>query len=66
MYKYIRQKAFEYPFAAWGSIFGLAGPVAVFSVPPICERIGYKKIEPIPKSYPVPNRPRQPTEGYED
>ncbi|OMJ10584.1 NADH-ubiquinone oxidoreductase [Smittium culicis] len=66
MYKYIRSKAFEYPFAAWGIIFGFSGPIAVLATPPISKKLGHVRPEPVPRSYPLPNRPRRPTFGYED
>ncbi|KIR24633.1 hypothetical protein I307_03353 [Cryptococcus deuterogattii 99/473] len=38
----------------------------VVGVPPVRRAFGYKSPEPIPTTFPVPNRPRQPVKGYED
>ncbi|PPQ66560.1 hypothetical protein CVT24_007125 [Panaeolus cyanescens] len=36
------------------------------TVPPIRERFGWRPAEMVPATYPLPNRPRRPTTGYED
>ncbi|PIA17745.1 hypothetical protein COEREDRAFT_7331 [Coemansia reversa NRRL 1564] len=62
----IRKATFEQPFAVWGLALGFAGPALVLIVPPIRDYMGFVAPMSIPESYPLPNRPRRPTIGYED
>ncbi|PVV01321.1 hypothetical protein BB560_004262, partial [Smittium megazygosporum] len=58
-------KAYQFPFAAWGIFFGTVGPLAVLVSPTVKRALNIQH-ERIPQSYPLPNRPRRPTIGYED
>ncbi|KAJ2779503.1 n19m, NADH-ubiquinone oxidoreductase 9.5 kDa subunit [Coemansia javaensis] len=62
----VRKAAFEHPFAVWGLALGFAGPILVVTVPPVMRRFGYNGHKAIPQSYPLPNRARRPTHGFED
>ncbi|RPD56862.1 hypothetical protein L226DRAFT_574204 [Lentinus tigrinus ALCF2SS1-7] len=65
-YRYLQRQAHEQPVIFYSVIIGLIGPTMLVTVPPIRKSLGYKTPEPIPTSYPVPNRPRRPVQGYED
>ncbi|EJF60880.1 hypothetical protein BD309DRAFT_306694 [Dichomitus squalens] len=65
-YRYLQRQAHEQPVIFYSVIIGLIGPVMVVTVPPIRKSLGWKPAEPIPTSYPVPNRPRRAISGYDD
>ncbi|KAG8953607.1 hypothetical protein FRC03_011685 [Tulasnella sp. 419] len=65
-YSTLRHQAHENPTIFWSLLIGFAGPVMAITVPPIRKSFGWKPSEKIPTSYPLPNRPRQLTVGYED
>ncbi|KAF8910622.1 hypothetical protein CPB84DRAFT_1672537 [Gymnopilus junonius] len=65
-YLYLQRQAHENPVIFYSCVIGAIGPVMAITVPPIRERLGYKPAEMIPATYPIPNRPRRPTQGYED
>ncbi|KAI0808229.1 hypothetical protein C8Q74DRAFT_1363636 [Fomes fomentarius] len=65
-YRYLQRQAHEQPTIFYSVVIGLIGPVLVITVPPIRKSLGWRPAEPIPTSYPVPNRPRRPVQGYED
>ncbi|KAJ2723927.1 n19m, NADH-ubiquinone oxidoreductase 9.5 kDa subunit [Coemansia sp. Benny D115] len=62
----LRKATFEYPFAVWGLALGFTGPLLVLTVPPLRKAVGYKAPMAVPESYPLPNRARRPTVGFED
>ncbi|KAK7033143.1 DUF155 domain-containing protein [Favolaschia claudopus] len=65
-YRMFQRHAHESPVIFYSCVIGLIGPVLLVTVPPIKKRLGYQPVEPIPVSYPLPNRPRRPVTGYED
>ncbi|KAF7330587.1 DUF155 domain-containing protein [Mycena venus] len=65
-YRMFQRHAHESPIIFYSCVIGLIGPVVLVAVPPIKQRLGYKPAEPIPISYPLPNRARRPVQGYED
>ncbi|KAI0641732.1 hypothetical protein C8Q79DRAFT_1014149 [Trametes meyenii] len=65
-YRYLQRQAHEQPVLFYSVVIGLTGPVVLVTVPPVRKALGYRPAEPIPTSYPVPNRPRRPVQGYED
>ncbi|BGP21681.1 n19m, NADH-ubiquinone oxidoreductase 9.5 kDa subunit [Rhodotorula toruloides] len=66
-YSFLQRSAHEQPAIFYSLALGAVGPILVVTVPPIRKRyFGYKPAERIPQSYPLPSRPRQATEGYED
>ncbi|GAA5863693.1 hypothetical protein JCM5296_003991 [Sporobolomyces johnsonii] len=66
-YKYLQRQAHEKPAIFYSIILGFIGPVAVVTVPEVRKRFfGWKPVERPPTTYPLPNRPREATEGYED
>ncbi|TFL04041.1 hypothetical protein BDV98DRAFT_502965 [Pterulicium gracile] len=66
-YRYLQRQAHEQPVLFWSVVLGGIGPVMAFSVPRIRESyFGYTRQENVPSSFPLPNRARRPTEGYED
>ncbi|KAH9481739.1 NADH-ubiquinone oxidoreductase 9.5 kDa subunit [Psilocybe cubensis] len=65
-YRYLQRQAHESPVIFYSVVIGAIGPVMAVVVPPIRESMGYKRAEMIPSTYPIPNRPRRPTVGYED
>ncbi|CAG8509713.1 2502_t:CDS:2 [Ambispora leptoticha] len=58
--------AYDRPAYFWSLVIGFVGPVYVLVMPPIQRKYGRVKPESIPYTYPMPNRPRRPTVGYED
>ncbi|KAJ7126976.1 hypothetical protein C8R44DRAFT_780094 [Mycena epipterygia] len=65
-YRMFQRHAHESPAIFFSCVIGLTGPVLLVTVPPIKERLGYKPSESLPLSYPLPNRPRRPVQGYDD
>ncbi|KAJ7707695.1 hypothetical protein B0H17DRAFT_1192150 [Mycena rosella] len=65
-YRMLQRHAHESPVIFYSCVIGAIGPVLLVTVPPLKERLGYKPSEPIPLSYPLPNRRRRPVQGYED
>ncbi|KAG6333532.1 hypothetical protein ID866_5557 [Astraeus odoratus] len=66
-YRSLQWLAHERPVIFFSLLIGISGPVLAFTVPPIRRNyFGYSSPEPIPTSYPVPQRPRRPVEGYDD
>ncbi|KAH9927646.1 uncharacterized protein B0H18DRAFT_907382 [Fomitopsis serialis] len=65
-YRYLQRQAHEQPVIFYSCIIGLTGPIMLITVPPLRRAYGYKTPEPIPTTYPLPNRPRRPVQGYED
>ncbi|KAJ2733640.1 hypothetical protein IW152_002913 [Coemansia sp. BCRC 34962] len=55
----LRKATFEHPFAVWG-------PILVLAAAPIRRAMGFVAPMAIPESYPLPNRPRRATPGFED
>ncbi|KAJ1971581.1 hypothetical protein H4R35_005177 [Dimargaris xerosporica] len=67
MWATLRQKTFEYPFIMWSLAVGGITPIVGLSVPFIRNRyFGWTPPTPLPKSYPLPDRPRRPTPGFEE
>ncbi|KAJ2701444.1 n19m, NADH-ubiquinone oxidoreductase 9.5 kDa subunit [Coemansia sp. IMI 209128] len=62
----IRKATFEHPFAVWGLALGFTGPILVLAAAPIRRAVGFVAPMAIPESYPLPNRPRRATPGFED
>ncbi|KAF4613508.1 hypothetical protein D9613_007569 [Agrocybe pediades] len=65
-YRYFQRQAHENPVIFYSVIIGAIGPIMAVTIPPIRESMGYKPAEMIPATYPLPNRPRRSTTGYED
>ncbi|KAF7312253.1 DUF155 domain-containing protein [Mycena indigotica] len=65
-YRVLQRHAHESPVIFYSCVIGLIGPALLVTVPPLKEQLGYKPAEPIPLSYPLPNRPRRPVHGFED
>nr|GAT60733.1 predicted protein [Mycena chlorophos] len=65
-YRLLQRQAHESPVIFYSCAIGLVGPVLLVAVPPLKKGLGYKPAEPIPLSYPVPDRPRRPVQGYDD
>ncbi|WAQ89223.1 hypothetical protein PtA15_10A647 [Puccinia triticina] len=66
--RYLQHQAHENPAIFWSVAIGVAGPVLLAAVPPIRRNyFGYVTPEPIPMSYPLPQRKRNPDlKGYDD
>ncbi|CAO3612413.1 unnamed protein product [Mucor hiemalis] len=63
----INRFAIQRPVIFWSFVLGTAGPVMVFTVPKVRrEYFGFKGYEQLPITYPLPNRARVATSGYED
>ncbi|PFH52975.1 hypothetical protein AMATHDRAFT_172490 [Amanita thiersii Skay4041] len=65
-YRYLQRQAHESPVLFYSVVLGFIGPLMVVTIPPIRERMGYRPAEMVPTSFPLPNRPRRPVQGYED
>ncbi|TNY18973.1 hypothetical protein DMC30DRAFT_354610 [Rhodotorula diobovata] len=66
-YTYLQRTAHESPAVFYSIILGALGPAMVLTVPEARKRFfGYRPVERPPTTYPLPNRPREPVEGYED
>ncbi|XP_006459392.1 N19M NADH-ubiquinone oxidoreductase subunit [Agaricus bisporus var. bisporus H97] len=65
-YRYLQRQAHESPVIYYSVLLGTVGPVLAVVAPSIRESFGYKQPEMIPTTYPLPNRPRRPIQGYED
>ncbi|KAF9449541.1 hypothetical protein P691DRAFT_812299 [Macrolepiota fuliginosa MF-IS2] len=65
-YRYLQRQAHESPVIFYSVVLGTIGPVMVATIPPIREHFGYRPAEMVPTTYPLPNRPRRPVQGYED
>ncbi|KAJ7170703.1 hypothetical protein C8R43DRAFT_915918 [Mycena crocata] len=65
-YRLLQRQAHEHPVIFYSLVIAGIGPVLLVGVPPLKQRLGYKPSEPIPISYPLPNRPRRPVTGYDD
>ncbi|GAA5915931.1 hypothetical protein JCM8208_003668 [Rhodotorula glutinis] len=64
---FIQRSAHESPPVFWAIVLGALGPAMVLTVPEARKRFfGYKQAERAPTTYPLPNRPREAVEGYED
>ncbi|RYC59892.1 hypothetical protein CHU98_g6328 [Xylaria longipes] len=61
--RYCRWAARERPNYFYSIVIGAAGPVMLFTVPPVRERLGYQRTKPVPMTYPGP---RQQLTGYDD
>ncbi|CEG71574.1 hypothetical protein CU097_006727 [Rhizopus azygosporus] len=67
MFRALNRFAIERPVIFWSCVLGGIGPVMVLTVPKIRrEYFGFKGYEPLPITYPLPNRSRNPPSGYED
>ncbi|KAL0077505.1 NADH-ubiquinone oxidoreductase subunit NI9M [Phycomyces blakesleeanus] len=63
----VHRFALERPVIFWSFVIGSAGPLMVWTVPTIRrEYFGFKGVERLPITYPLPNRARNPPAGYED
>ncbi|KAI6025706.1 hypothetical protein F5J12DRAFT_809884 [Pisolithus orientalis] len=66
-YRSLQWLAHERPVIFFSLLIGISGPVLAFTVPPIRRNyFGYVPPESIPTTYPLPQRPRRPVEGYDD
>ncbi|KAI1246153.1 hypothetical protein MGN70_013050 [Eutypa lata] len=64
--RYLHWASRERPAYFWSAIIGAAGPITLFTVPPISKRLGYERASPIPMTYPIPTGPRKQLSGYDD
>ncbi|KAH8806521.1 hypothetical protein DL96DRAFT_623377 [Flagelloscypha sp. PMI_526] len=63
----MRYWSHEQPVMFYSVVLGGLGPLMVVTIPPIRRKyFGYVAPEPIPTSYPLPNRPRVALTGYDD
>ncbi|GAA5832262.1 hypothetical protein JCM11251_004299 [Rhodosporidiobolus azoricus] len=66
-YSYLQRQAHEQPAVFYSIAIGFVGPALVVAVPEIRSRFfGWKPVERPPTTYPLPNRPRESPQGYED
>ncbi|KAI0312679.1 hypothetical protein OF83DRAFT_1066800 [Amylostereum chailletii] len=65
-FRYLQRQAHDSPVIFYSVVIGSIGPLLVATVPPIRKSFGWRPAERIPTSYPIPNRPRRPVQGYED
>ncbi|KAI8057133.1 hypothetical protein BDF22DRAFT_740662 [Syncephalis plumigaleata] len=62
----IRRVTFESPVITFSVVVGTLGPLMALTAPSVRSMLGYQHVEPLPFSYPLPNRPRNPPAGYDD
>ncbi|CEH17724.1 hypothetical protein CBOM_04117 [Ceraceosorus bombacis] len=65
-YRYMQWAAHEKPEIFFSVLIGSVGPVLVVTVPPLRRRYGFIPAEPIPSSFPVPQRAREEVTEYDD
>ncbi|KAI0031014.1 hypothetical protein K488DRAFT_52972 [Vararia minispora EC-137] len=65
-YRFCQRAAHEKPAIFYSLVIGAIGPVMVLTIPPIRKKLGYVPPPPPPVTYPIPQRPRRPVQGYED
>ncbi|WFD36804.1 n19m, NADH-ubiquinone oxidoreductase 9.5 kDa subunit [Malassezia cuniculi] len=65
-YNYLRYAIHDQPVIFWAIVIGVSGPAMVVTVPRIRANFGWVPPEPIPITYPLPNRERKPVSGYDD
>ncbi|GAA5842884.1 hypothetical protein JCM5353_002044 [Sporobolomyces roseus] len=65
-YTYLQRQAHEQPAIFYSIAIGFVGPIAVVVVPEVRRSWGWKPAERPPTTYPLPNRSRESTSGYED
>ncbi|GAA5908176.1 uncharacterized protein JCM6883_004296 [Sporobolomyces salmoneus] len=66
-YTYLQRQAHEQPAIFYSIALGFVGPIAVVAVPEVRRKFfGWKPVERPPTTYPLPNRSRETTQGYED
>ncbi|EOA84661.1 n19m [Exserohilum turcicum] len=64
--RYLKWASYNKPAYFYSIIIGCAGPIMVFTVPPIRRYMGAEPIPRIPLTYPVPNGPRPRPTGFDD
>ncbi|KAI9591895.1 hypothetical protein BDF19DRAFT_453397 [Syncephalis fuscata] len=62
----VRRVTFESPVIVFSFAVGTIGPVVALFGPSLRRRLGYETAQPLPYSFPLPNRPRNPPAGYDD
>ncbi|KAI8921620.1 hypothetical protein BC831DRAFT_476347 [Entophlyctis helioformis] len=65
-YNFLRRQFYQQPIAFVSVIIGVGAPVLLGVGYPIRESMGYKASPDIPKTYPVPQRARIATVGFDD
>ncbi|KAI9487805.1 MAG: hypothetical protein EXX96DRAFT_554710 [Benjaminiella poitrasii] len=67
MFTRIQQYAIQKPVIFWSFVIGSMGPITILTVPKVRrDYFGFKGYDPLPITYPLPNRARSPPNGYED
>ncbi|KAI7871313.1 hypothetical protein BDF14DRAFT_1873594 [Spinellus fusiger] len=67
MFKALHRFATDQPIVFWSFAIGSVGPLMVWTVPSIRRNyFGFKGVEPLPVTYPLPRGARNPPAGYED
>ncbi|OAL51845.1 hypothetical protein IQ07DRAFT_506212 [Pyrenochaeta sp. DS3sAY3a] len=64
--RYLKWASINKPAYFYSIVIGCAGPIMVFTVPPIRRYLGEEPIAKIPMTYPVPKGPRLRPAGFED
>ncbi|GAA6047291.1 hypothetical protein JCM3770_001870 [Rhodotorula araucariae] len=66
-YSFLQRTAHEQPAIFFSIVLGAIGPVIVLTIPEARKKFfGWKPVERPPTTYPLPNRPREKVDGYED
>ncbi|ODV92882.1 hypothetical protein CANCADRAFT_94786 [Tortispora caseinolytica NRRL Y-17796] len=65
-FKYMRWCAHHYPAYFFSLLLGFSFPVAALAVTPLRRKFLYDDHIPIPRTYPLPRRAREPLTGFGD
>ncbi|CAN6610812.1 hypothetical protein TRVA0_004S03158 [Trichomonascus vanleenenianus] len=65
-FRFIRYIGYHKPHIAVAVGLGVAAPIIAIIGTPLRQKYLYPDSEPIPTSYPIPNRPREQLTGYDD
>ena len=64
VFGWLRHQMYTQPVVFWSWTFGIFGPASLVVMYPY--RSSFEKVPAIPKSFPLPQRARLPTPGYDD
>ncbi|KAJ3063189.1 hypothetical protein HDU98_000966 [Podochytrium sp. JEL0797] len=66
VYNYLKYNLHNHPAVFMAFAFSLSMPVMLFGVYPYRRQLGYTRPVDVPRTYPMPQREREPISGYDD